>query len=66
MTDVECIYDKVGEAGTPCPWKGSETMMGHHIRKDHIPNTVTKKEEPNPKRIKRMEAKPPRFKESET
>ena len=65
MMDVSCIYNEEGKPGQPSDFKGSERMLGYHITKFHLPkpSTSAKREEPEAKKVKRMEAKPPHFKE---
>ena len=49
----------------PCSFKGTEMMLGYHITQKHVPSKSTKKEEPEAKKAKRIEFKPPRFEEQE-
>ena len=65
MSIIKCIYDGVGTPGVPCSFKGTEMMLGYHITQKHVPSKSTKKEEPEAKKAKRIEFKPPRFEEQE-
>ena len=46
--------------------QGTGVMLGYHIDQVHKPKKETKREEPEAKKIKRMEPMPPKFRELET
>ena len=65
MTVENCMYPDVANSTIPCPFKATEVMPGYHIDQVHKHKKETKGEEPEAKKIKRMEPKPPKFRESE-
>ena len=70
----QCPFGGVNNPEVECDYKGTEVMIGHHIEAKHREKKapVEKKEEKKKddesekKKCKRIDAKPPKFLESET
>ena len=54
------MYQDVDDPAKPCPYKAIEIMLGYHITKFHLLTVKKEEAETNPKKNKRMEAKPPK------
>ena len=66
MSKEKYMYQDMEDPTKPCLYEVSEIMLGFHITKFHLCMTKKEEIESNPKKIKRMDAKPPKFLKSET